>query len=493
MIYSVYTNTDIIHGGSFFMPLISLSFATFFVVFTLLYHLAPRFKSSLTMQRVLLLVGSIAFYAFSDIRFVPFLLYIVVLSYLAGLYSKNRLSFTLFLLADLLPLLLFKYTPQDWHANLIFPLGLSFITFQSISYIVDTYTKKIPIETNLLTAALFVSFFPTISSGPIQRAEKLLPQLKAAHHFDYNNATAGIKLFAWGMFKKLCIADKIAVYVNYVYGSAASAEQYGLALLLATVLYSFQIYCDFSGYSDMAIGISRYLGFDVGRNFDHPYLSKSVSEFWRRWHISLSSWLRDYVYIPLGGSRVALPRIYLNLIITFLVSGIWHGSGWNFIIWGLLHGLYQCAGRAMKPIAQRANIPAWLQVFVTFCLVTFTWIFFRAENAQTAFAVIKQIARIPLDAPAILSLHNFLGAKEAIRSIFALDDNAFGGFIGMAELFIVMLPFILGSLVTQKTDGLKKLLPFPLVGRWLLYYAFVILLLLFFPTSMTSNFIYNQF
>ena len=294
------------------------------------------------------------------------------------------------MLADLAPLLAIKYVPQVVGVHWIFPLGISFFTFQSVGYIADVYKKKIQAERNFLNVALFVSFFPVISSGPIQRAGNLITQLNQAHVFDYDDATDGLRLFAWGLFKKLCIADKLALYVNYVYGNVA--EQHGLALLFATILYSFQIYCDFSGYSDMAIGVARYLGFDVEKNFDRPYLSQSVGEFWRRWHISLSSWLRDYVYIPLGGSRVALPRIYLNLMATFLVSGIWHGSTWNFVIWGALHGLFLCAERATKGARDKMKIPSWINVAVTFCLVAFAWIFFRAKNVSEAAVVVKKIA-----------------------------------------------------------------------------------------------------
>ena len=321
------------------MSFISISFAILFLILVILYHLTARVaKNPVLIQNILLLAASLVFYAFADFRYLPFLFHIIIISYIAGKFCKNKTLFILFLIVDIAPLFAIKCCPLIFHTHWIFPLGISFFTFQSISYIVDTYTKKIPSEKSFLNVAIFISFFPIISSGPIQRAGNLIPQFQNARTFNYDNATDGMKLFAWGMFKKLCIADRIAVYVNYVYGNVN--DGYGVAILLATVLYSFQIYCDFSGYSDMAIGIARYLGFDVGKNFDHPYLSKSVGEFWRRWHISLSSWLRDYVYIPLGGSRVALPRIYLNILITFLVSGIWHGSTWNFVIWGLLNGLF---------------------------------------------------------------------------------------------------------------------------------------------------------
>ncbi len=345
-----------------------------------------------------------------------------------------------------------------------------------------------------MNVALFVSFFPVVSSGPIQRAGNLIPQFKEAHRFDYGSATDGLKLFAWGMFKKLCVADRIAAYVNYVYGSAGS--QYGSALLLATVLYSFQIYCDFSGYSDMAIGVARYCGFDVGKNFDHPYLAQSVGDFWRRWHISLSSWLRDYVYIPLGGSRVALPRIYFNLLATFLVSGIWHGAGWTFVVWGALHGLYQCAGRAAKPLLEKAKIPAAVKILVTFCLVTFAWIFFRAESLGQAALVVRKIAEVPKCAADFFAMRGEIGATEALRAVFSFTDEACGGFKGMAKTLALVLAFVFAGLSTEKKEGLQVVRKMTPAVRWTLYVALVFYLssvLFNNDASYSTNFIYQNF
>ena len=476
------------------MPFISLTFTAFFLIFISLYHLATRFKKNdLLVQQIILLTASFVFYGFADLRFLPFLLYIIALSYIGGLFCRNRILLAIFILADLAPLLFFKYAPSDWHTHIIFPLGLSFFTFQSISYIADCYTKKIEPERNLLTVAQFVSFFPVISSGPIQRAGNLIPQFKAVHRFDYDNATNGMKLFAWGLFKKICIADKIAVYVNFVYGNAS--DQYGLALLFATVLYSFQIYCDFSGYSDMAIGVARYMGFDAGKNFDHPYLSQSVGEFWRRWHISLSSWLRDYVYIPLGGSRVALPRIYANLFITFLVSGIWHGSTWNFVIWGLLHGFYQCVGRAAKPVLEKIRIPAWIKICITFCLVTFAWVFFRAENLNQAGIIISKMSQIPHNIAEFLVKKHSVGLKECLKVFFAFTSQTY--FLKrMIKLLLVLLAFILTNIAIQKQNGLKIIKSIPFFIRWILYIGFTLFIfetLLTSDTSFSGNFIYQRF
>ena len=478
------------------MPFISLSFAVFFVAVAALYHLAPRLgKNALCAQQILLFAAGIVFYAFADLRFLPFLLYVIAVSYLAGLFVRNRVSLALFVIADLLPLLFFKYAPQDWHTRWVFPLGVSFFTFQSVSYIADVHTKKIAAEKNPLMVTLFVGFFPTIASGPIQRAPILLPQLKEIHRFDYDNATDGMRLFAWGMFKKLVIADRIAVYVNYVYGDTGSMS--GLALLLVTVFYSFQIYCDFSGYSDMAIGVARYFGFDAGRNFDHPYLSQSVGEFWRRWHISLSSWLRDYVYIPLGGSRVALPRVYLNLMITFLVSGVWHGAGWTFVAWGLIHGAYQCIGRATKPLQEKLRIPAAVRVVITFCFVTFAWIFFRAGSMSEALGVIRGIASVPSEIVQLIPYAPIAEWKMHFKEVFALTDPKFGFLKGMAKVLALLAVLFGIEFATHSKSGLSLLRSKKSYVRWLVY-ALCIIALVKAPLfgdngGYSTNFIYQNF
>ena len=478
------------------MSFLSLSFAIFFLIHVILYHLVACFteklgKNTVLIQNIILLISNFIFYAFADLRFPPFLLYIIVITYISGRNYKTEKLFIIFLIASLVPLLAIKYCPVILHRQWIFPLGISFFTFQSISYTADTYTKKINPENSFLNIALFISFFPVISSGPIQRAGNLIPQFQKVRHFDYDNATDGMKLFAWGMVKKLCIADRIAVYVNYVYGSVS--DQYGFALLLATVLYSFQIYCDFSGYSDMAIGVARYLGLDAGKNFDHPYLSKSVGEFWRRWHISLSSWLRDYIYIPLGGSRGASFRVYLNLMITFLVSGIWHGSTWNFLIWGMLHGFYQCIGRLSKPFLEKIKIPVFIRIVITFCLVTFAWIFFRASTVQESCVVISKIVLVPQDIGRFFVMKDELGIKESIRVLFALNDYGFGGFAGMIKVFFFLALFIVCELCTQKTNGITIIKSKSFLIRWFLYAFLVYILLFSLYLSSNTEFLYFTF
>ena len=243
----------------------------------------------------------------------------------------------------------------------------------------------------------------------------------------------------------------------------------------------------------MAIGIAQYLGFDIEKNFDHPYFSKSVGEFWRRWHISLSSWLRDYVYIPLGGSRVALLRIYLNLLITFLVSGIWHGSTWNFVIWGLIHGVYQCIGRATKTFWEKIKIPSFIRIMITFCLVTFAWIFFRASDLQEVSIVISKILRLPQDIGQFFVMKGELGIKESIRVLFALNDYGFGGFPGMLKVFFFLVLFIVCELCTQKTNGIMIIKSKSFLIRWILYGFLVYILLFSLYISSNTEFLYFAF
>ncbi len=478
------------------MSFISLTFAIFFIIFITVYHLVGHFinnyGAAVLTQKIIFLAANIIFYVYADIRFLPFLLYSILITYLSGRFSRNKMLFIIFIVASLAPLLFCKYNPS----HIIFPLGISFFTFQSIGYIVDSYKNDMAIQQNrggqrILDVALFITYFPVISSGPIQRADKLIPQFNIIHHYNYDDASDGMKLFAWGLFKKLCIADKIGLYVNFVYSNVN--DKYGVAVLFATILYSFQIYCDFSGYSDMAIGIAKYCGFNVEKNFNHPYLSSSCGEFWRRWHISLSTWLRDYVYIPLGGSRVVLPRLYLNLIITFLVSGIWHGAGLMFVIWGLLHGIFQCIGRATNNIWEKIHVPKFLRVFITFCLITFAWIFFRAESLQSAGIVINKILYISQNISDFLSLKNTVGLKESIRILFAFTDDSFGGFSGMAVTVVMLFSFVCCEVVCKNQSGIEWIKKRPVVLRWCLYIILVSIILPNLVTNNNTEFLYFAF
>jgi len=281
----------------------------------------------------------------------------------------------------------------------LLPVGLSFYTFQSLTYTIGVYRGEIKAERHLGIFAAYVCFFPQLVAGPIERAKNLLPQFFERHDFDYDNAADGLKLIVWGLFKKSVIADSVAQLVDQVYNHPS--EYQGFTLTIATVFFAIQIYCDFSGYSDMAVGSAQMLGFRLMDNFRQPYHATSITDFWRRWHISLSTWFRDYVYIPLGGNRVSVPRWYLNLLSVFTLSGLWHGANWRFLIWGALHGTYMILGQILRPVRQRCvsalrlsscpRLHRTLQVLTTFGLVTFAWIFFRADSAADAFYIIGHL------------------------------------------------------------------------------------------------------
>lgn len=280
--------------------------------------------------------------------------------------------------------------------NIVLPVGISFYTFQSFGYVMDVYRGKTAAEKNFLKYALFVSFFPVQTSGPIERSDNLLKQIQTERKFEWENVKTGLSLMLWGYFLKLVMADRIAIFVNAVF----EKEMGGVYAILATLLFGIQIYCDFAGYSSLAIGAARVLGFRLLENFDAPYLSKSVSEFWRKWHISLTSWFRDYLYIPLGGNRKGKIRKYINIMIVFLVSGLWHGAGWKYLIWGGLNGAYQVIGDVLKPVKQKITdclhmnrhsfLYQTLQKILTFLLVDFAWLFFKAESAGSALRIIRK-------------------------------------------------------------------------------------------------------
>lgn len=280
----------------------------------------------------------------------------------------------------------------------LLPVGISFYTFQAVGYTIDVFRGDIKHEKHFGVYALFVSFFPQLVAGPIERAKNLLPQFKAVKSIEYEKAVVGIKLMIWGFFMKLVVADRLAIYVNTVYGN--SDYHNSITLLTATSFFAVQIYCDFAGYSNIAIGCAKVMGFDLMTNFRRPYFAQSCAEFWQRWHISLSTWFRDYVYIPLGGNQVSKIRNYTNLMITFLVSGLWHGANWTYVIWGGLNGLYQIAFKILrinpskKSIKQKSPVTYFSNVFLTFILICFSWIFFRADSFSHSLEIIKRICTV---------------------------------------------------------------------------------------------------
>lgn len=323
---------------------------------------------------------------------------------------------------SILPLLVFKYynfvNESIWSLlsrlglryelhglNWAIPVGISFFTFQAVGYLFDVYYQRIKAEKSIVDYTLFVCFFPQIFSGPISKANELLPQIKEEHRFNYQQGVQGLKFLLWGMFLKLVLADRLGLYVDKV---AASYEMYsGGTCVLSAVFYSLQIYGDFAGYSLMAIGVAKTLGFNLINNFNRPYFSVSITDFWRRWHISLSRWLKDYVYIPMGGSRCSKLRNYWNIFVTFLVSGIWHGANWTFIVWGLIHGFAQIIEKALGwNNKESKGITRMLRIVCTFVIVTVAWVFFRMPSLGDAVKFLSH-AVSDLGKPQVLSIANF--------------------------------------------------------------------------------------
>jgi len=283
--------------------------------------------------------------------------------------------------------------------KLILPVGISFYTFQTLSYVIDVYRGNVKPEKNFFFYALFVSFFPQLVAGPIERPGNLIPQLRQRHSWNRENAVKGAKHMLVGFFKKIVVADGISVYVDAVYNHPENASAW--AVIIATVLFAVQIYCDFSGYTDIAIGCARIMGIRLMQNFNHPYTAVSIREFWSRWHISLSTWFKDYLYFPLGGSRCSLPRQLMNLMIVFLVSGLWHGANWTYVIWGAVHGVYQIIGRitwkkrnqwlSAHGLSENTPIILWIRRFNVFVLVCFAWLFFRANSTGEALYLVRTL------------------------------------------------------------------------------------------------------
>jgi len=407
-------------------------------------------------------------------------LYLSILASLSILFVFKYLNFANESLKTLFEAFNMGYALPALH--IILPVGVSFYLFQNLSYNIDVYNKKIEAEKHLGIYALYISFFPQLVAGPIERAGNIIPQLKEKHYFDYKRVTDGIKLIVWGLFKKVIVADRIAAMVNEVYSNPTGYE--GAPLILATVLFSFQIYCDFSGYSDIAIGSAQIMGINLMDNFRRPYFSKSISEFWQRWHISLSSWLKDYIYIPLGGNRVVKWRWYYNLFITFFISGLWHGAAWTFVIWGVLHGTYMIAGaitadtRARLAHALRLHkapfIHKLIQVGVTFGLITFAWIFFRSNSITDAWYIVTHL------------FTNF--ATTLSTPLLYLGQN--GYYFWITILAIILMESV--HLIQRHGSIRHMLSKQPLALRWGVYFSLIFSIVLFSYTEQ-YEFIYFQF
>jgi alginate O-acetyltransferase complex protein AlgI len=491
----------------------SLQFLVFFPAVVAIYFLLPQKR-----RWMFLLASSYYFYMCWKPEYIVLIAASTLIDYFAGLRmgqesvkSKRRKYLILSICTNFGLLFAFKYFNffsdsarvilQQFNVlydtpvlNVLLPVGISFYTFQTLSYSISVYRGVHPPERHLGIFALYVSFFPQLVAGPIERSENLLPQFTRTHRFEYERVRAGLQLAAWGLFKKVVIADRAAIIVNTVYNQA---DEFSAAqLVVATIFFAFQIYCDFSGYSDIAIGIAQVLGYDLMKNFDRPYYSKSISEFWGRWHISLSTWFRDYLYIPLGGSRVSRARWYFNLSTTFLVSGLWHGANWTFVVWGGLNGLYliietftmklRLKGLALVGLNERSWFYKFPAVLWTFALTCFAWIFFRANNMDDAFMIARQ-------APA--------GVWELLTTVLSFDlvkiELVVRG-LGLSQRELVI---IVGAIIAMETvhlfqrrPGLRqRLAARPLALRWALYYALIGGILFLGSFNQAQQFIYFQF
>jgi D-alanyl-lipoteichoic acid acyltransferase DltB (MBOAT superfamily) len=368
--------------------------------------------------------------------------------------------------------------------SLLLPVGISFYTFQTLSYTIDVYKGVTKPEKHFGIFAVYVSFFPQLVAGPIERSERLLPQFHKTIEPSEKNFSSGLKMMVWGFFKKVVIADNVAVIVNNVYNNVNEFQ--GLPLIIATFLFAIQIYCDFSGYSDIAIGSARVMGIDLMKNFNTPYFSKSISEFWKRWHISLSTWFRDYVYIPLGGNRVSKPRHYLNLFLTFLISGLWHGANWTFVIWGALHGGFIMIENAFSELFRKKErkkknfIINALKMLVTFILVNFAWIFFRANSLKDAFYVVSNL---------FTGLNNQLNSIESLKRVAI--DSGFGIYSLFVSIFSIFILTIC-DLSFENSIGRNSKLFNNQYSRFFAIYSLTMIILLL-GNYGSAEFIYFQF
>ena len=475
----------------------SLHFAVFFpIVFLLYWKLPHRFRWPF------LLAASYYFYMCWSIRYVVLILFTTLVSYAAARLierDKNTLHRKWILCGTLIAclgvLFIFKYLNFFYETadailrvfsiqmspmtlKLMLPVGISFYTFQTLSYVIDVYRGDVAAEKNFGIYATFVSFFPQLVAGPIERTSNLLPQIKAEHTFDYDKASYGMKLMAWGFFKKLVIADNLSVYVDTVFNDVWNNA--GFSFVLAAFFFTIQIYCDFSGYSDIARGTARMMGIELMENFKSPYFSSSVKEFWSRWHISLSTWFRDYVYIPLGGNRTATKaRAYGNLLITFLVSGLWHGANWTFVLWGGMHGVAQIVEKALR-LDKTDRLRTGMRVCRTFLVFIFAgvaWVLFRANSLHEATYIYTHLFS------GIASPVSYL--KTGFQTI-RMDWRALG------KVFLIYFPILFAyDIASLRTDPIKVISA--LRWRWVIYVAFTCLIALFAPYTRNAAFIYFQF
>ncbi|MEG0897541.1 MAG: MBOAT family O-acyltransferase [Ruthenibacterium sp.] len=492
----------------------SVGFFIFFPLVLLFYYVFPQ-----NLRKFWLLAASYYFYMSWNVKYFVLILFATVITYFGSIFLSDIHNSTLadgkkalykklvtgaVVTAALGVLFVFKYCNFFFAIlsemcgifglgsfsvtlNLLLPVGISFYTFQSVSYILDVYRGDIQAERRFVHYALFVSFFPQLVAGPIERSGNLLPQLNDLKGFDYDNFTNGLKIMVFGFFQKVVLADRLAVVVNTVYNDCASYT--GAPVLFATVLFAIQIYCDFAGYSNIALGAARCMNIHLMRNFNTPYFSVSIKDFWRNWHISLSTWFKDYLFIPLGGSRKGFWRTNVNLMIVFAISGLWHGAAFHFVAWGILHGLYQVIGNLTKPYRNKLyklfhlSQEKWpVRLFkrvCTFALVSFAWVFFRANSFREIGVLLKGLLNLSAYSATVCDLMTLgLSERELIIACFAL----------------VIL--CVCSLLQYKGYGLSAINRLALPIRWSIYIGglFVVLALGYYgPLAAPSQFVYFQF
>lgn len=474
----------------------SLDFAIFVPIVFVLYWFFTN--HNLRIQNLLIVIASYVFYAWWDWRFLFLMVFSISVDYLAGLVlSKQqnpqirKVALGVSILVNLGLLGFFKYynfflsnfsaafsflgNPIMTNSlNIILPLGISFYTFQALSYTIDVYNRKIEATKDYISFSAFVIFFPQLVAGPIERASHLLPQFYGKRVFDYSKSVDGLRQILYGFFKKVLIADNCAYYANMIFNN--STDYSGSTLIIGALFFAFQIYGDFSGYSDIAIGVSRLFGFDIMRNFAFPYFSRDIAEFWRRWHISLTSWFRDYLYIPLGGSRGSIWMKIRNIFIIFIVSGFWHGANWTFIVWGILNAIYLLPllllnknRNHLEIVAKGKLFPSFKDIFnigITFLLTVFAWIFFRAENVSQALNYISRI---------------FSNSLFQIPEVLPKKVILFVGIFCIIEWFGREQQYAIANTFSNR----------PRIIRWAFYY--LLIGLIFFFGGTKQQFIYFQF
>ena len=484
----------------------SLNFALFLPIVFVLYWFPT--KGKLKHQNVILLFSSYFFYSCWDWRFLFLLIFSTILDYFTGIKiyettkkKQKKLWLWISIGINLGFLGVFKYynffaislveaiSNLGYDINLetlqiVLPVGISFYTFHGLSYIIDIYKNRIKPQKNFIDYSIFVSFFPLLVAGPIERATHLLPQIIKKREFDYSKTVDGLRQILWGLFKKIVIADNFAEYANIIFNNYTDYS--GSTLILGSLLFTFQIYCDFSGYSDIALGTARLLGFELIQNFSFPYFSRNITEFWRRWHISLSSWFRDYIYIPLGGNKVGILLKIRNTFIIFLASGLWHGANWTFVVWGCINAIYILPSLIFNPIKNNLDIVAKgkiipslkeiLKIGLTFCLTVFAWIFFRSENLNQAYIIISRIF-----------------SSSTFSFPFINEMNTGSQIFPKSLILLIIIFTIIEWYGREDKYALENILKFRKKFTRYVFYI-VIILLIFYQGNFNENtFIYFQF